>query len=85
MTPSRSGALTIALLAQRSIRVLGDRDFLEKQKGMRIKGSTKDPPSYRMIQSVDAEALIKKTADCFRLNEAELIKKRGRAPGRWKE
>jgi hypothetical protein len=41
MTPSRSGALTIALLAQRSIRVLGDRDFFEKQKGMRIKGGTK--------------------------------------------
>jgi hypothetical protein len=32
---------------------MGDRDFFEKLKGTRIKGSTKDQPSYRMIQSVD--------------------------------
>jgi hypothetical protein len=40
--------------------VLGDRDFVEKLKGMKISGSAKDQPSYRMIQSIDAEALIKK-------------------------
>jgi hypothetical protein len=58
--------------------VLGDRDFVEKLKRMKIKGSAKDQPSYRMIQSIDAEALIKKAADYFRLDEAELTKKRGR-------
>jgi hypothetical protein len=60
--------------------VLGDRDFVEKLKGMKISGSAKDQPSYRMIQSIDAEALIKKAADYFRLEEAELTKKRGTVP-----
>ena len=66
------------LLAQ---MVLGDRDFVEKLKGMKdavIKGSAKDQPSYRMMQSVEAEALIKQAADYFRLGEADLIRKRGR-------
>jgi hypothetical protein len=43
--------------------VLGDRDFVEKLKGMKIKGSAKDQPSYRMIQSIDAEALIEQAAE----------------------
>jgi len=66
------------LLAQ---TVLGDRDFVAKLKGMKnavIKGSIKDQPSYRMIKSVDAEALIKQAADYFRLEKADLIRKRGR-------
>jgi putative transposase len=61
--------------------VLGDRDFVEKLKGIKdavIKGSVKDQPSYRMMQSVEAEALIKQAADYFRLGEAELTRKRGR-------
>lgn len=61
--------------------VLGDRDFVEKLKGMKdgvIKGSVKDQPSYRMMQSVEAEALIKQAAEYFRLGEAELTRKRGR-------
>jgi REP-associated tyrosine transposase len=65
------------LLAQ---TVLGDRNFLERLKGMKngvIKGSAKDQPSYRMIQSVEAETLIKQAADYFRLGEADLIRKRG--------
>jgi len=65
------------LLAQ---MVLGDRNFLEKLKGMKnavIKGSAKDQPSYRMIQNVEAEALLKQAADYFRLSEADLTKKRG--------
>jgi hypothetical protein len=44
---------------------------------MKIKDSAKDQPSYRMIQSIDAEALIKQAADYFRLDEAELTRKRG--------
>jgi REP-associated tyrosine transposase len=63
------------LLAQ---TVLGDRDFVEKLKGMKIKGSTKDQPSYRMIQNIDGEALIKQAADYFRLDAADLTRKRGR-------
>ena len=63
------------LLAQ---MVLGDRNFVEKLKGMKIKGSAKDQPSYRMIQSIDAEVLIKQAANYFRLSEADLTKKRGR-------
>jgi hypothetical protein len=43
-----------------------------------IKGGAKNQPSYRMIQSVDAEALIKQAGDYFRLGEAELTRKRGR-------
>lgn len=62
----------------RAQMVLGDRDFVEKIKGMKIRGNAKDQPSYRMIQSIDAEALIKKAADYFRVDEAELTKKRGR-------
>ena len=61
--------------------VLGDRDFVEKLKGMKdavIKGNVKDQPSYRMMQSVEAEALIKQAADYFRLGEADLTRKRGR-------
>jgi hypothetical protein len=51
-SPSRDGA--------------GNRDFVEKLKGMKIKGSAKDQPSYRMIQSTDAEALNKQAADYLR-------------------
>jgi hypothetical protein len=49
------------------------------------KGSAKDQPSYRMIQSIDAEALIKQAAEYFRLGEAELTRKRGGIGrnGRW--
>jgi chromosomal replication initiation ATPase DnaA len=43
-----------------------------------IKGSPKDQPSYRMIQSVEPEALLRQAAHYFRLSEAELTKKRGR-------
>jgi hypothetical protein len=43
-----------------------------------IKGSAKDQTSYRMIPSVESEALIKQAADYFRLGEAELAGKRGR-------
>ena len=63
------------LLAQ---MVLGYQDFVEKLKQIRIKGDAKDQPSYRMIQSVDAETLIKKAARYFRLGERELTRKRGR-------
>jgi hypothetical protein len=42
------------------------------------KGSAKDQPSYRMIQSIDAEALINQAAEYFRLGEAELTGKRRR-------
>jgi hypothetical protein len=42
------------------------------------KRSAKDQPSYRMIQSIDAEALIKQAAEYFWLGEAELTRKRGR-------
>ncbi|MDH3445777.1 MAG: transposase, partial [Deltaproteobacteria bacterium] len=66
------------LLAQ---MVLGDGKFLAKLKGMKdavIKGDAKDQPSYRMIQSVEAEAVLKQAADYFRLSEVELTKKRGR-------
>jgi chromosomal replication initiation ATPase DnaA len=45
---------------------------------MKIKGSTKDQPSYRMIQSVDGEVLIKQAANYFRLDAADLTRKRGR-------
>jgi len=62
------------LLAQ---MVLGNRNFVEKLKGMKIKGRAKDQPSYRMIQSIDAEVLIKQAADYFRLSEADLTRKRG--------
>jgi hypothetical protein len=61
--------------------VLGDRDFVEKLKGMKkavIKGIPKDQPSYRMIQRVEVEAVMKQSADYFRLSEAELTRKRGR-------
>jgi chromosomal replication initiation ATPase DnaA len=60
--------------------VLGDRDFVERLKGMKnavIKGNAKDQPPYRMIQGVDAEALIKRAAGYFRLREADLTRKRG--------
>ena len=42
-----------------------------------VADSVKDQPSYRMIQSVEAEALIKQAADYFRLEKADLIRKRG--------
>lgn len=61
----------------RAQMVLGDRDFIEKLKGMNIKGSTKDQQSYRMIQSVDAEALIKRAADYFRWARQSLPGKGG--------
>jgi len=43
-----------------------------------IKGSTKDQPPYRMIQRVDAEALIKGAAGYFQLSETDLTRKRCR-------
>jgi hypothetical protein len=58
--------------------VLGDRGFVAKLKAMKIKGSVKDQPSCRMIQSIDAVTLIKQAAEYFRLGEAELTRKRGR-------
>ena len=54
---------------------------MEKLKGMKnavIKGSAKDQPPYRMIQSVEAEALIKQAAVISGLAEADLTRKRGR-------
>jgi hypothetical protein len=36
------------------------------------KGSAKDQPSYRMIQGIDAEALLNQGAKNFRLGESEL-------------
>jgi hypothetical protein len=60
--------------------LLGDRDFVEKLKRMKnavIKGSAKDHPSYRMMQSVEAKALIKQAADYFWFGEADLTRKRG--------
>jgi hypothetical protein len=60
--------------------VLGNRDFLEKLKRMKVKSSPKDQPSYRMIQSIDAEPLIKQAANHFRLDETDLTRKRGRHP-----
>ena len=43
-----------------------------------MKGNRKDQPSYRMIKSIEAEAVVKQVADYFRLSETELTKKRGR-------
>jgi REP element-mobilizing transposase RayT len=63
------------LLAQ---MVLGDQDFLEKLKGMKIKGSAKDQPSYRMMKNIDADVLIKRALEYFQLLEADLTRKRGR-------
>ena len=57
--------------------VLGDRDFVEKLKRLKIKGNPQDQPSYRLIQSIDAETLIKQAANYFRLGEADLTRKRG--------
>jgi len=59
--------------------VLGDRDFVEKLKGMKIKGSAKDQPSYRMIQSIDAEALIKQAAEYFRARRGGAYQETGAA------
>jgi hypothetical protein len=60
MAPSLSGT-NREQIADRFIRdlvgamlSLRDRDFVEKLKGMKIKGSAKDQPSYRMVQSIDA-------------------------------
>jgi hypothetical protein len=61
--------------------VLGDRDFVEKLKGMKkvvIRGNPKDQPSYRMIERIEAETVMKQAAAYFRLSEAELTAKRGR-------
>jgi hypothetical protein len=44
---------------------------------MTIKGSAKDQPSYRMIQSIDAEALTRQAAEYFRLDEPECSRKPG--------
>ena len=63
------------LLAQ---MVLGNPDFVEKLKKMKIKGSSKDQPPYRVIRSIEAEALIKQAARYFELAEADLTKRRGR-------
>lgn len=48
------------------------------QKRMKIKGNAKDQPSYRMIRSIEAEALINQAGNYFRLGEADLTRKRGR-------
>ena len=45
---------------------------------MKIKGSPKDQPPYRMIRSIKAEALIKQAARYFGLAKADLTRKRGR-------
>jgi putative transposase len=63
------------LLAQ---TVLGNPDFVQKLKKMKIKGSPRDQPSYRMIRNIEVEELIKQAARYFRLAEADLIRKRGR-------
>jgi chromosomal replication initiation ATPase DnaA len=63
------------LLAQ---TVLGNPDFVQKLKKMKIKGSLRDQPSYRMIRNIEVEDLIKQAAHYFRLAEADLIRKRGR-------
>jgi chromosomal replication initiation ATPase DnaA len=42
-----------------------------------ITGNAKDQPPYRMIQSVDAEALIKRAAGYFQLSQTDLTRKRG--------
>jgi len=39
------------------------------------KGSAKDQPSYRMIQGIDAEALLNQGAKNFQLGESELTTK----------
>jgi hypothetical protein len=44
----------------------GGQDFVEKLKGMKIKGSAKDQPSYRMIQSIDAESANQESSGLFR-------------------
>jgi hypothetical protein len=44
---------------------------------MKIKGGAKDQPSHRMIQSIDAEAVIKEAAEYFRLGESEFTRKWG--------
>jgi hypothetical protein len=44
----------------------------------RGKGRAIDEPLYRMIQSIDVEALIRQAAEYFRLGESELTRKRGR-------
>jgi putative transposase len=59
--------------------VLGERNFVERLKEMKnavIKDNARDQPPYRMIQSVDAETLIKRAAGYFRLGEADLTRKR---------
>jgi hypothetical protein len=43
-----------------------------------IKGNAKDQPPYRMIQSVDGKTLIKQAANYFRLDAADLTRKRVR-------
>jgi hypothetical protein len=54
----------------------GGPEFFGEIKGNTvIKGSAKDQPSYRMIQSVEPETLLKQAADHFRLTEAELTRK----------
>jgi REP element-mobilizing transposase RayT len=62
------------LLAQ---MVLGNPDFLEKLKKMKIKGSPKDQPPYRVIRSIEAEALIRQAARYFGLAEGDLTRRRG--------
>ena len=44
---------------------------------MKIKVSAKDQPSYRMIQSIDAEEVIQQAAEYFRLGKSELTRKPG--------
>jgi hypothetical protein len=39
---------------------LGDRDFVEKLKGMKIKGSAKDQPSYRRSKASTPKRLSSK-------------------------
>jgi hypothetical protein len=68
MTFGQTAPLRLAHSPTEAQVVLGDRDFVEKLKGMKnavMKGSVKDQPSYRTMRSADPEALIKQAADYF--------------------
>ena len=67
------------LLAQ---MVLGDRDFIEKLTGMKIKGSAKDQPSYRMIQSIDARSANQASRKVFPARRGRSLPGNGDGTGR---
>jgi hypothetical protein len=56
------GQIRESLLAQ---MVLGTGILSKSKRNEEIKGSAKDQPSYRMIQSIDAEALIKQAVRAY--------------------